>query len=1011
MRVKVKLKTLIELAVLLTLTVLIVYFTTWRILGKPLVYGDTPYVTLNSKKVLEEYLLHAWHREAFGNNYPWPQGHLVTLFFLYLSEIIGFEELHILFNNLSFIFIPLAFYMLTRDFIEDSASRIIASLLYFLNPVTITYFVSGGNLWSLALAPLAIKYYLKTLVRSPYKLQINIKYTMIAGILSAFIMMLYPPFIVPFMFMVFVMLTVQCLTHIERNYTCLKEVLRVLIVFTIASLIILSINAPYVTSIYCNLKDPTLTIASSNIIADFAYTYNELSIPLLLRLAGNLGSPQVTLGYNLNTVNNDIGYLIPLLSLIGTYYVLRERKNKLYPFAIGYVAVIFFVLILRAIIFSGFNKVLLYVPLIWTMRNPFKLQQTFTLLTAITFGLGLGKILNTIKRYSSLKFSFMSKNMMKVLIKYVLIFSVLIAILSYNAVAFDGSLGLIKDKRSLENVFVNEKIAALAKILSTEKHYDYRGIIVPFTHYVELYMQFHAPHYYPGRLGLLSDIEILLNDALKYGELEKILGMYSIKNVILYKDLQKLEFPILWSIEPRFLEKMLDKATMIIKYETQSLVNYVNPYALPVVYITSFPIFYSDVSSLIDLVDYEYYRKKPIFIKAEEVCTSMRTVFYNNETYNVLFRVFEITLPSQSNYTLFLSVNVERTIPIFYSIDNEEIRVIKVTPATQVLDIHVGMIGKGRHRIAIGIPVDKKVITWETKVQGKRYRFISEKEFVTSNGFLIYSKRLSDFTLYLRSKLLKHGEKSWNTQSILLCYNKTNGTYFRIVFHKTGLIELAKSINFKYTPSIYVTAARFDLKDLELKIDKVNDTLTIHILGSNETYTFKDKDLARKGYLVFLSDNSNALWSNVTVVNYLVSFKGFILLSEACMKYTVAQYSVLEFSPYKIIVSLSTPLKHGYFYIVFNERFSKYWRIKVLGLANVEDVSVKHLIANKFFNAWIIEYQNAEALRNMRLEIYYDLEKTLVIGEIIAVITLIAITAIVIIYEYFLYYKTSLNSS
>ena len=256
MRVKVKIKTLAELAILLTLTVLIVYFTTWRILGKPLVYGDTPYVTLNSKKVLEEYLLHAWHREAFGNNYPWSQAHLITLFILYLSEITGVKELLVFFNDMPLFLLPLAFYLLIKNYIKDSATRIITSILYLLNPITITYFDSGGNLWPLVLVPITVKYCLEMLsFRGGFKARSNKVLTV--SLLCSIIMLLYPPFIISLFSSLLILFIAYYLCHaLYVQNINLEEMFKVLFILAIILLIIIGINAPYIICLLYTSPSP-----------------------------------------------------------------------------------------------------------------------------------------------------------------------------------------------------------------------------------------------------------------------------------------------------------------------------------------------------------------------------------------------------------------------------------------------------------------------------------------------------------------------------------------------------------------------------------------------------------------------------------------------------------------------------------------------------------------------------------------------------------------------------------
>ena len=970
MRVKVKLKTLAELAVLFALTVLIVYFTTWRILGKPLVYGDTPYVTLNSKKVLEEYLLHAWHREAFGNNYPWPQGHLVALFILYLSEITGVKDLLVFFNDASLFLLPLAFYLLVKSYIKDSATRIVASILYLLNPITITYFDSGGNLWPLVLVPITVKYCLEIIsFRKRFKVQTNRVLTV--SFLCSVIMLFYPPFIIPFFSSLLILFITHYLCHSRYAQNInLREVPRVLFVLAIILLIIISINAPYIVLVYHSLRDPTISVHSSNIIADFTFTYKDFSIPLLLRFAGNAGSPQAALGYNLNSVINDLGFIIPLFSFLGIYYALKERKQKLYPFIILYVFIIAFSLALRIIVFSNLNRLLLHLPVIWTIRNPFKIQQIFIVPALVLFGKGVEKFTSEIRtKYLSIRRT----------LRYLLLLGIAISMLLYNIVAFDGALGLTEYKSDLREALTNEQLASIIQIISTREQYNYRGIIAPFTHYTELYTQFHNPNYYLGRLGLISDIERTLNDIIEHRGMEKVLGILSIRDIIIYKNIQKIEFPIIWGIKSSDLRNILENSSLKEECNSRSIVYYINPYAIPIIYISEFPIFYTDLFSLTLLLNDTFFNKKPVLLKAREIKTSINDIFYCNKTYRVLVRTFKIYTPVTIKYNLILSVNVniKGKIPIFYSVDHGLLSAIKINARDSIVQVSVGTLHRGEHSLTIAVPINMETITTQLGVQGVNYRFVAEKSFITSDGFVMYNKTLDDFTIYLRSKLLKPGKRSWNAQSILLCYNKTNGTFYRIVFHRTGLVELAKSSNFKYTPLFKTISTYLNLENLEIRVDKIGKTLTIHMYETNRTLIFRDKGLKSKGYLVFLSDNSEALWDNVTIINYLASLNGFILVPIIGDNVKI-EYDVLRPSPSTINIILNITSRKDYLYVVLNERYSKYWQIKLHKANGIKPITVNHIKVNEFFNAWLIEFQhlNYSEHSSVFLKIHYSVEKT-----------------------------------
>ena len=149
----------IRASVILFSAFTVTFLVTRQIFFATLVFGDSPLFRLYSGTILKEYTFSVWHRAAYGESYPSPQGYLFLYFFNQIAWYFKDIDLFNFLMNLSFPLSFLTFYSFSRRFCESIWLRLFAATLYIINPIVITYYNTGGFMWSLVFLPLAFLFF------------------------------------------------------------------------------------------------------------------------------------------------------------------------------------------------------------------------------------------------------------------------------------------------------------------------------------------------------------------------------------------------------------------------------------------------------------------------------------------------------------------------------------------------------------------------------------------------------------------------------------------------------------------------------------------------------------------------------------------------------------------------------------------------------------------------------------------------------------------------------------
>lgn len=366
-------------AALLLVAAIITIAVARNLLFTNFVFGDNPLVTPASSTVIGEYIFDAWHPAAFGGDFSSPVGYVLLYAFSSIASLLKSESVFAILMNLSIPLGFLSFYVFCRKFTDGFWPAVAGAALYIVNPATISYFASGGFPWVLPFLPLAF-WGLVDLLETR-----SLRSLAKAGLFTGLTLWAFPTVVTALL---------AAYGAVVLSYMFLKGpgFLRKALPWLAALLLlVLAVNAPFVYSSYLYSQSPQYGYSGSGVLADFRYTYADITLPNLLRLAGNSGSPQVALGYNdAGNVLNEIGYIIPALAIAGVLWAKSSKnRNRLLSMAASSALVVSFALVLKYVALSDFGWVIGDVPLLWTLRNPIKLQLVLAVCLAPLFAFAL----------------------------------------------------------------------------------------------------------------------------------------------------------------------------------------------------------------------------------------------------------------------------------------------------------------------------------------------------------------------------------------------------------------------------------------------------------------------------------------------------------------------------------------------------------------------------------------------------------------------------------------------
>lgn len=884
------------------------FFVVREVFFKTLVFGDNPLVTLNSGAILKEYVFDSWHMAAFGENSPSP----LTYLFLYIfGQSASYVGTIAFFNFLMSLSIPLSFisfYIFSKKFSDNFWTRIFGSVFYVVNPIVITYYNFGGFMWALVFLPLSLSFFVGLLEKQTNR---NIAKAAFFTVLTMWVF----PHLSVILILTLGTITLSYIVLASKKSGFLKTVFPRLVVFLA---VVVLCNASYLYAEYSNYQSPSFGYQSTSVLNDFKSTYQSMSLPNMLTFAGNAASPQVPLGYlDSSRIQNEISLIIPIMAF-ASIFLLRKfpmHKKRVVAMLVSLAFIASFTLLISYVAHSQLSWIITNIPPLWTLRNPIKLQ----LMLAVCM---IPLFIFSIEKTALSAISFLRRrNLMAAALTLSLVLLGLSQVYVYNAFAFEGYMGL--------NVTYGSYTPnrTLLRIVNDSMQWygdrNYRGIILPFDHNAELHVQFTNPLLYPGTLGVTTEVTNVLNAALATDtDLKSLFSLLGIKYVYVNNEWTDTGFPI---VEPANLTDVARElaAENVTKESFGSYSKFTIDTALPHLYLSNYPVFYSNIETL-GLLNSSIFQAEPIFFKMK--CSSGR---------------YEWESPIGGMYNVYaVAYSDNNKIPILYALDGGKIAndVLNLTD-TVLQPLGQIELNSGGHNMLL-VPNDTASFIGKEFV-GEGSWNVKDGQTTIVNGEVLTSEEYGKFDLNLKFKPVTFGKEGWNSPDVFFGWNSS--CYFRIIFHKDGEIEIAKETNYDYLPGIVTVQSSFSTQDWnDLRVMNNGHMLTLYLNGKN-VLTYSDQSVGGKGKIGIGSDSSTTDFENITVSRDTVAGV-FLLPTNQPQEIPI---TVLKTSPDDYSLTYNQTQDSSVLYL--GEGYDSGWEASIDGLA-----LDGHSQANLYGNGWVI---------------------------------------------------------
>jgi hypothetical protein len=905
------------------LLVLIGAFLVWyavarQFLFSTLVYGDTPLVTVNSTRVLQQYVFSAWHNSAYGENFPQPMGYIFYLAVDKLAALVGTVTV---FDFLYRISIPTGFitcYWFLGRFSKNMWVKMVGSALYIINPEIMSRFGAGTDYWPFVFLPLALGCFMSLLESQ------NRKNMAKMTLCTSMVLWTFPMGTIP-LFFVFLIVFLSYLATGRAN-------LRTVVPYVALSGVFVAVAfMPYLYLTYVFGQSPGSGFSALTVLNDFRYTYADVSIPSLLRLAGNVGSPMVPLGYeDLQNPLNEFGYIIPAVALSSILWLKgSDSRRRVISMLASVLFLTFLALLLKYTSSSGFSWVIRQLPPIWQFRNPSKIIILLVLTTVPLFTFALDRVVSAARK------SMLTRNYKVAIMCLLVMFAGVGQLFVYNPHAYTGDMATGIEYASVVPDRTLESIVQDSLLWSSSS--TYRGIILPYDHLTELHTQFVDPFLYPERLGLTSTVLQEIGSRLNSGlPIPNLLSILSTKYVYLNYQWKDTGFHML---APSSLDQVANELNQSGALEDlgDGYVRYTLNATLPRAYLSEVPVFYSDLGALADMPS-SIINLQPVFLPMGYAIDTNGT----SPLQSSIVRTYSWQTPiGGENYTAYaLAYGTTPTASLYYELDGTQIGNAPASGASGgLLPVANFEMGAGSHSLVLWTSGDSSSAELGKTFIGAGSWKTDGSITTVSDGTLLTSDNYSDFELSVDVKPVQFGVENWQGPDIFFSFS--NGSYVRLIIHDTGNLEVASS----QAPNLaFVQTLASAGSWSNLRILKHGSVIDVYFNGE-QVLTYSDPLIGQSGQIGIGSDTSVSQFEHLLISRAAVG--GVLLLPAANPAVNSAE--VVDQGP--DYVRLKANSSSGSWAVLFlGENYDGGWK------ATLDGVQVgNHQLANTYGNAWILQ--------------------------------------------------------
>ncbi len=832
----------------------------------------------------------------------------------------------IVYPFLFYVLTMVSFYFFSKGFLKSESLRILVSVLYLVNPVTPYYYASIINAFSLVLLPLGLKFF----VRSLRELQSQkrpgvVKNLGFASLFLALTVSANEQFILS-VALVTVFLVVTFAVALFMRYRLTKKFLKLCAVnFSIFALMFFVVCLPLIISQFNIQSAPLATYfqgpSSSRFLLTISYAYHNSNLVNLLRFGGDAGSGLgVNAWYDSTAVTNYFGYILFAFfaASILALFLPKNRLNKDRLFfyqSILLFGVALVLILLMQTLNSGLLSNGLLSLILKTWETPVKLRVVM-LISVLSTLLGFFGIVEFSAIRGKKKFFF-----------GLALTLLIVGTVVYNSpwlVDYAGQTTLqeVSDAAKWGSLY-NQTYVNIATQLDQASQ-NQRGIILPYTHKVELYSDPNSRIF-----QLVSSLNGPSAELISDGSFSwsKALGMFSIKSLAVmngYDANDELIFPTTYDMN-NSLQQVRNDGGLTLVSKSQDYDLYNNPNALPLLYASNNYVFYDDVGTLKYAFDYVNFADLPVFINQGNSISQLNVPFSCDQG---TYAVHALCLPNGTTNNLTLDITnggKSRTVELQQkSIEhllNDFSTITSLSPGDTV-----------------------KAVGTET-AQTSRF------EDVTLNSTALSLGTSGSFSLDFKVNVLQNGLLSFLSPRVII---DTGSQGYYIIFHDDGNVELAIQQNGVFHSSVINQYVGYSLRNpaqsINVNVTRLIDQVDVYVNG-NLCMTFPiSPQLAN---ISLVSEQSVSRFSQITVTR-----SNPIRLFAMRQDFNQIPYKVLEDSSEESSLMVSTNATN--FAVVSQYLYNN--------LKNPQtSLDTSSFQANVFFKGWI--FNPTQTLVNQKISI------------------------------------------
>lgn len=557
-----KYRSLILLALLLVGA--LIAFRTLIPINDNLVFSDYTHVSSQSFSTLLKSTFYQWSEGNFGFTLRYtlinPLYTLVALLQNLNIPFIGF----FLRIYLPFVLSAVSVYVIVNK-LAPSKLSFIPAIFYVANPVVYGDFLTGQTLWTYTLVPWVIYWWIAIFIQR----RVNAFSIIVCGLLLFILYGLLPPILVP-MALILAGLTVFGFAinlYHSKSFLVIKD-------YVIAGCAILGVfvilSMPYLLATSSGQESFT----QNSTISDYLHNYATTSIDNTLRLGGNQGNGQLTLGYNVFSLTNIAGYAIIGFVLLALAWSKRQNYSAAYIEMLALLVILLIMLGFVNLVTENKDFGINLFNGQWmlaSIRNPTKIF--IILLVFLTLILGYALKIIQVSRPAWARL-------------WIVGGLLLTCVFIYGWPIYRGDLGLLHSKSITEITPKSDSQDLIERVGKTDK----RALVIPTTHQDEINFQNHSTSLntikFGGALPYTVKMTKAMNESFNKQNpiFKEYLEITGISKVYLKKKADKSTVLFGSELTYRDARNFLQSIGLEMTYETSSYAEFTHDKARPLIY-------------------------------------------------------------------------------------------------------------------------------------------------------------------------------------------------------------------------------------------------------------------------------------------------------------------------------------------------------------------------------------------------------------------------------------------